>query len=42
MPITHAIHAKTIVSITDLRRNPSKILEDAGDAPIAVLNHNRA
>ncbi len=42
MPPTQTIHAKTIVSMTDLRRNPSKILEDAGDSPVAVLNHNRA
>lgn len=41
MTITHAIYAQTTVSMTDLRRNPSGILEDAGDAPIAVLNHNR-
>lgn len=39
--MTHAIHARTTVSITQLRRNPSGILEDAGDAPIAVLNHNK-
>jgi antitoxin StbD len=42
MPITQTIHAKTTVSMTDLRRNPSKILEDANDMPVAILNHNRA
>ena len=42
MPITQTIHAKTTVSMTDLRRNPSKILEDANDMPVASLNHNRA
>ncbi len=42
MPITQTIHAKSTVSMTDLRRNPSKILEDAKDMPVAVLNHNRA
>jgi antitoxin StbD len=41
MTTTYAIYAQTTVSMTDLRRNPSGILEDAGDAPIAVLNHNR-
>ncbi len=41
MTITHAIYAQTTVSMTDLRRNPSGILEDAGDAPVAVLNHNK-
>lgn len=39
--ITHAIYARITVSMTDLRRNPSGILEDAGDAPVAVLNHNK-
>ncbi len=39
--ITHAIYARTTVSMTDLRRNPSAILEDAGDAPVDVLNHSK-
>lgn len=42
MPITQTIHAKTTVSMTDLRRSPSKILDDANDMPVAILNHNRA
>jgi antitoxin StbD len=42
MPITQTIHANTTVSMTDLRRNPSKILDDANDMPVAILNHNRA
>ena len=41
MIITHSIYARTTVSMTDLRRNPSGILADAGDSPIAVLNHNK-
>jgi antitoxin StbD len=41
MTITQSIYARTTVSMTDLRRNPSGILEDAGDSPIAVLNHNK-
>ena len=41
MTATHAIYAHTTVSMTDLRRNPSGILEDAGDLPVAVLNHNK-
>jgi len=32
---THAIYARTTASMTDLRRNPSGILEDAGDLPVA-------
>ena len=41
MNTAHAIYANSTVSMTVLRRNPSGILEEAGDAPIAVLNHNR-
>lgn len=41
MSITQAIYARTTVSMTDLRRNPSGILEDAGDSPVAVLKHNK-
>jgi antitoxin StbD len=41
MSITQSIYASTTVSMTDLRRNPSGILEVAGDMPIAVLNHNK-
>ncbi|MDB5801365.1 MAG: prevent-host-death family protein [Rhodocyclales bacterium] len=29
------------VSITELKRSPSAVLEAAGDEPVAVLNHNR-
>ena len=41
MSVTQSIYASTTVSMTDLRRNPSGILEDAGDLPVAVLNHNK-
>ena len=41
MRFSHAIYATTTVSMTDLRRNPGAILEDAGDNPVAVLNHNK-
>lgn len=41
MSATHAIYARTTVSMTDLRRNPTGILEDAGDSPVAVLSHNK-
>jgi antitoxin StbD len=41
MSSTHSIYARTTVSMTDLRRNPSGILQDAGDLPVAVLNHNK-
>ena len=40
--ITYPIHAQTTISFTELRRsNPSKIIEDAGGLPVAVLNHNK-
>ncbi len=29
------------VSITELKRSPSAVLEQAGREPVAVLNHNR-
>ena len=29
------------VSITELKRSPSAVLEKAGGEPVAVLNHNR-
>ena len=41
MATTQAIYASITVSMTDMRRNPSAILLDAGDSPIAVLDHNR-
>ena len=41
MSLTQTIHAKNTVSMTDLRSNPSKIMEIAGDLPVAVLNHNK-
>jgi antitoxin StbD len=41
MPVTNAIFAGATVSITDLRRNPGAIIEEAGDAAVAILNHNR-
>ena len=41
MATTQSIYAQTTVSMTDLRRNSSAILQDAGDSPVAVLNHNK-
>lgn len=42
MGLTNTIYAATTVSITDLRRNPGAIIEEAGDEAVAILNHNRA
>lgn len=33
--------ASCSVSITELKRSPSAVLEQAGSEPVAVLNHNR-
>lgn len=33
--------ASRSVSITELKRSPSAVLEQAGSEPVAVLNHNR-
>jgi len=42
MNVITPIHADTTVSVTDLRKmNPSKILEQAGGSPVAILNHNK-
>jgi antitoxin StbD len=30
------------VSMSDFKKNPSKILRDAGTQPVAILNHNKA
>lgn len=41
MSITQAIFARNTVSMTDLRRNPSEVIEVAKLSPVAVLNHNK-
>jgi len=42
MNVITPIHADTTISVTDLRKmNPSKILEQAGGNPVAILNHNK-
>lgn len=40
MATTNAIYARSTVSITDLRRNPGAIIDEAL-SPVGVLNHNR-
>ncbi len=32
--------ATRLVSITELKRSPSAVLEQAGSEPVAELNHN--
>jgi antitoxin StbD len=42
MNVVTAIHADASISVTDLRKlNPSKILEQSGGDPVAILNHNK-
>lgn len=36
-----SIYANKTVSVTELKRNFSAILSEAGNDPVAVLNHNR-
>lgn len=41
MSITQTIFARNTVSMTDLRRNPSEVIDVANQSPVAILNHNR-
>ncbi len=36
-----SILANCSVSISELKKNPSAIIEQSGGEPIAILNHNR-
>ncbi|WP_040071140.1 type II toxin-antitoxin system Phd/YefM family antitoxin [Pseudomonas batumici] len=36
-----SILSNMVVSISELKKNPSAVLSGAGGAPVAVLNHNR-
>ena len=35
------IYANKTVSVTELKRNLATVLSQAGDDPVAVMNHNR-
>jgi antitoxin StbD len=35
------IAAEVAVSVSDLKRNPTAVVEEAAGAPVAILNHNR-
>jgi antitoxin StbD len=35
------VEAEIAVSVSDLKKNPTAIINEAGGAPVAVLNHNR-
>lgn len=36
-----AVLAKCSASISELKKNPSALIEQAGGEPVAILNHNR-
>jgi antitoxin StbD len=36
------LYADLTISMSDFKKNPAKVLREAGDRPIAVLNHNKA
>lgn len=36
-----AVLADSAVSVSELKRNPSQVVREAGMAPVAVLNHNQ-
>lgn len=35
-----ALYSNYSASITELKKAPSALLEEAGDEPVAILNHN--
>lgn len=35
------IYARASVSISDLKKNPSRVINEAEGAPVAILNHNK-
>jgi len=35
------VEAEIAVSVSDLKKNPTAIMNEADGAPVAVLNHNR-
>lgn len=37
-----ALYSDHIVSISELKKNPSRVIQEAEGQPIAILNHNTA
>jgi antitoxin StbD len=35
------LYARASVSISDLKKNPSRIIQEAEGTPVAILNHNK-
>ncbi|MGA2547988.1 MAG: type II toxin-antitoxin system Phd/YefM family antitoxin [Rectinemataceae bacterium] len=36
------LYSDLTISMSDFKKNPAKVLREAGDRPVAVLNHNKA
>jgi len=36
------IYAEQVASISELKKNPTKLIESAAGKPVAILNHNTA
>ena len=36
-----AVHARQSASITELKKNPSALIEKSGGDPVIILNHNK-
>jgi len=36
------IHATQVASISELKRNPTKLINESQGKPVAILNHNNA
>jgi antitoxin StbD len=37
----HTIHARSSINISELKKNPSAIINEANGEPVVILNHNR-
>ena len=37
----NTLHADLTISMSDFKKNPAKVLREAGTRPVAVLNHNK-
>ncbi len=42
MTSTHAIYAASTVTITELKRDPYSVIEEAGKSAVAILQNKRA
>ena len=39
--MNNMIHSRFVASVSELKKNPSALIEQAGGEPVAILNHNR-